>query len=175
MPAKTLQTPAEGREYVARLTARPLQSYWAIPRFLRFTRQIQRQLQGSPGLLGYSLLARPWRLQFWTLSVWEDEQALTAFVSTDPHRGVMGALQPDSGPTRFTRWPLRAEECPPSWDAAFSRAAAPIRPRPPRSGWPEAFAGRDVCGNVSLSHIGASERRQQRPPLCEPGERLGRD
>jgi hypothetical protein len=76
------------REYLALLTTLPLRSYGAMPRFLRFARQIQRQLRGAPGLLGYSVLARPWRKQFWTLSVWEGEQALMDFVNAVPHRSV---------------------------------------------------------------------------------------
>jgi heme-degrading monooxygenase HmoA len=132
LPFRTLQPPAEGREYVAWLTALPLQSCWAIPRFLRFTRQIQRQLQGSPGLLGYSLLARLWRRQFWTLSVWEDEQALLEFVEAVPHRTVMHALQPDLGETHFLRWAIRGDAFPPSWKAALARALFQASGGPPQ-------------------------------------------
>jgi hypothetical protein len=85
LPWKMICPVESEREYLALLTALPLRSYGAMPRFLRFTRQIQRQLSRALGLLGYSLLARPLRKQFWTLSVWEHEQALMEFVRQIPH------------------------------------------------------------------------------------------
>ena len=109
------------REYLVRVTALPLKSFLALPRLLRFSRQVQRQLKTAPGLVGYSLLARLWRRQFWTLSVWENEQALTDFVDAVPHRTVMHALQPDMGETQFLRWTIRGDVYPPSWKAALAR------------------------------------------------------
>jgi hypothetical protein len=113
------------REYLVLLSELPLKSYRALPRFLRFSRQVQRQLKMAPGLVGYSLLARLWRKQFWTLSVWEDEEALMDFVNAVPHRAVMHALQPDLGETQFLRWAIRGDAYPPSWDAALARAISP--------------------------------------------------
>ncbi len=113
------------REYLVLLSALPLKSYRALPRFLRFSRQVQRQMKTAPGLVGYSLLARLWRKQFWTLSVWEDEQALMDFVNAVPHRAVMHALQPDMGETQFLRWAIRGDAYPPSWKAALARAISP--------------------------------------------------
>ncbi|HWU37604.1 MAG TPA: antibiotic biosynthesis monooxygenase [Candidatus Acidoferrum sp.] len=124
MPAlrwRSFRTAEPDRDYLALLSELPLKSYLALPRFLRFTRQVQRQLKTAPGLVGYSLLARLWRKQFWTLSVWEDEQALMDFVNAVPHRAVMPALQPDMGETQFLRWTIRGDAYPPSWEAALAR------------------------------------------------------
>ncbi len=58
----------------------PLRRVWRIPWFLAQTLEITRRLARSPGLVGYFLYARPLAKEFWTLSVWtdEDDRALLA-------------------------------------------------------------------------------------------------
>src|SRR5207245_1790913 len=60
----------------------------------RQSSEVGRQLAETRGLVGYSFRAKFSSHRFWTLSIWEDEQALMAFVSQDPHRTTMGLLQP---------------------------------------------------------------------------------
>ena len=45
-------------EYLALISYLPLKRFWMVPKFLVFTREVQQQLAGSRGLVGYSLLAR---------------------------------------------------------------------------------------------------------------------
>jgi len=59
--------------------------------------------------------------RFWTLSVWEDETALRAFVAAPPHAAVMKALAPHMGATRFTRWTVRGSDLPLQWDDTLKR------------------------------------------------------
>jgi hypothetical protein len=80
LPWQTLATPEPDREYLALLTFLPLKHYRAVPKFFWLTLQTQRQLSQSKGLIGYSFLAQPLRRNFWTLSVWEDEESLMDFV-----------------------------------------------------------------------------------------------
>lgn len=80
------------------------------------------QLDRTPGLVGYSLKAKPLRRDFWTLSVWEGGPALAEFVRAQPHEHVMGALQGDMGATKFVRWKTTGSEVPPRWDDATERA-----------------------------------------------------
>ena len=127
LPWRSFRTAEPDREYLVLLSKLPLRSYRALPRFLRLTRQVQRQLRTAPGLLGYSLLAGLWQKQFWTLSVWEDEQGLRGFVDALPHYTVMTALQPDMGETQFLRWVIPGTVYPPSWNEALARAMS----RPP--------------------------------------------
>ncbi len=67
---------------VSWLSLKPL---WLIPRFMGYTRSIQRQLSGARGLVGYSLRGELLRPRFWTLSVWEDEDTLMEFARRAPH------------------------------------------------------------------------------------------
>lgn len=109
------------REYLALLTFLPLRHGWRIPSLLMHTRRITAQLQQAPGLIGYSLLARPLRKHFWTLSVWEDEAALRAFVEAGAHSVTMRSMTPHMGATRFIRWKLRGVQVPPKWNDALDR------------------------------------------------------
>ena len=117
--AKTPVSPDQ--EYLAIATYLPLQSYRAIPRFLRLTSSVARQLERTRGLVGYSLLAQPTRKRFWTLSAWTDRDSLDAFVREVPHLNVMEKLRPHMGPTRFRAWTVLGSAVPISWDEAIER------------------------------------------------------
>jgi hypothetical protein len=55
-----------------------------VPPFLTAALRIRRQMLGSPGALGVSLIARPLHRTFWTLSAWQDQAALLAAVGREP-------------------------------------------------------------------------------------------
>ena len=56
-----------------------------------------------------------------TLSAWENESALQAFVHAAPHVESMRALIPHMGATRFVRWTVRGADLPVRWDEALRR------------------------------------------------------
>ena len=120
-PWKALAPLDRDREYLALLSYLPLRAFSKIPRFLRFTLQIQRQLRGSPGAIGYSMRAQLLSRKFWTLSVWESERALMDFVTKVPHGEVMKALAPHMGATKFTKWKIPGSAIPIPWDDAVRR------------------------------------------------------
>jgi len=94
----------------------PLVSHRTIPRFLRLTLAVARQLQHSPGLVGYSLLAQPIAKTFWTLSAWQDQHAPTTFTRARPHLQVMKDLRPHMMSTsRFIRWAVLGSSLPVNW------------------------------------------------------------
>ena len=124
MPAKpwvTFRPPDPAREYLVLLSELPVQRFRDLGVFLLYTWRIQGQLRHTPGLLGYSLLARILKRQFWTLSVWEGEAALHQFVVDNPHGQVMTALQGKMDQTHFVRWNMRGSEFPPRWRDALTR------------------------------------------------------
>ncbi len=67
-------------DVVALLSYLPLKSHWRVFPFFFYTSQVVRQLAESDGLLGYALLAHPFAKRFWTLSAWQNDAALRAFV-----------------------------------------------------------------------------------------------
>jgi hypothetical protein len=114
--------PDSNQEYFALLSYLPLNRYRAIPAFLKFTFQIQKQLRSTPGIIGYSLRAKPLSRNFWTLSVWENEQVLRDFVVKLPHGDAMKAMTPHMGPTNFTKWKVLGSALPLHWEEAMQRS-----------------------------------------------------
>ena len=120
-PWKSLRSAEAGREYVALLSYLPLRSFWAMPKFIRLALGIQGQLRTAPGLLGYTLYAEPFKKRFWTLSAWEDAQALMNFVHQQPHARAMQDLVPHMGKTQFAQWKVNAADLPLQWADAKAR------------------------------------------------------
>jgi hypothetical protein len=99
-----------------------LRRFSATLRFIRGAVGVRKLLARKPkGFLGYSMLGRPWALKYWTLSVWEDEAALQAFVAEHLHVDVMSAIAPDMATTRFVRWHGQGSSVPPAWPEALRR------------------------------------------------------
>ena len=120
-PWRSYATADSNREYLVLGSYLPLQRFSATFRFARRVAEVRQQLARSNGLVGYSMLGRPWARQYWTLSVWDDETALQTFVAEHPHFDIMSAIAPDMGTTRFVRWYVRGSALPPSWPEALQR------------------------------------------------------
>jgi Domain of unknown function (DUF3291) len=121
MPWTTLAPADPGREYLAMLSYLPLRVYRKIPSFFWYTMQIQRQLRETAGAIGYSMRAKVWNRNFWTLSVWENERALMDFVGKAPHREAMKKIGPYMGAVKFTKWKVPGSRIPLDWADAVRR------------------------------------------------------
>lgn len=113
-----------GSEYLVIASHLPLERITATVRFFRAVSAIRKQLAGTNGLVGYTLRAKPLLRHYWTLSVWQDETALRAFMGTAPHASLMTALHPIMGPTKFLTWTIRASDGRPSMTDAIQRLAS---------------------------------------------------
>jgi hypothetical protein len=114
--------PDTNREYVALLSYLPLNKFRAIPSFLNFLIQIQKQLRATPGIIGYSLRAKLLSRNFWTLSAWTDEKTLMEFVVKIPHGQAMKAMLPNMGSTNFTKWSVSGSALPLRWADAMEHS-----------------------------------------------------
>jgi quinol monooxygenase YgiN len=92
-----------------------------VPRFFLKSLVAWRQVRSAPGCVGASLIAQPLQRVFYTLSAWENRDALYAFARTQPHRGIMASLRPTMRSSTFTFWNARAEQLPLTWDDAKRR------------------------------------------------------
>jgi len=117
-------------DYIAMASRLPLRRHGSIPRFLRDTLRIRRQLAETPGLVGYRLNAKLVRKTFWTFSVWQDQASLDAFAASDPHRRITEQLAPRLHPSRFAFFAITGANVPLSWDAVIVR----LDPATPSSG-----------------------------------------
>jgi hypothetical protein len=124
-PWKSYEQPAHGARYLALISYLPLKHFRAIPKFFLFTFEIMRQLQNSPGLVGYSLDAQPFARKFWTLSVWRDQKALSDFVGSTPHSRIMQSLAPHMDKTQFAQWMAESHQIPLDWASAKARLSKP--------------------------------------------------
>lgn len=136
---------APDEEYLVLASDIPARSYAATPALFRGARAVKRQLAEAPGLVGFSLLARPLRKQYASLSVWTDEAALAGFARSDAHGRLMEELRPAMAPTTFVRWTIDGSQGRPSWREALRRLSAargergeatPTDPDPARAGCP---------------------------------------
>jgi quinol monooxygenase YgiN len=118
LPWRT-KTPADPeRSYVVMASRLPLRSRRTVPRFLRLTISVVRQLERTDGLVGYTLLAQPTKGTFWTLSAWTDQQHLDAFAKAMPHLAIIRKLRPRMDPTKFSFWTVKGSALPVTWDKA---------------------------------------------------------
>lgn len=116
LPWVQRQTADPDASYLAMASRLPLSRYRTIPAFLRDTLAIRRQLAGAPGLIGYALDAELSRRTFWTFSVWQAQQDLDAFATSDPHRQIITRLHPLMGQSRFEFFPVPGAQLPLTWE-----------------------------------------------------------
>ncbi|RAG85873.1 DUF3291 domain-containing protein [Streptacidiphilus pinicola] len=95
-----------------------------VPRFFARSLAIWRQLRTAPGALGASLIARPLRRTFYTLSAWESREALNAFAAAEPHRSTMTGLRATMRESTFTFWDVPTEQLPITWPDAHAHIDA---------------------------------------------------
>jgi hypothetical protein len=85
LPWTTPNPAAPGTPAYAMASRFQVASLADVPRFFLSALAAWRQVRSAPGCLGASLVARPLRREFCTLSAWEDRDALYAFARTRPH------------------------------------------------------------------------------------------
>lgn len=106
----------------------PLRSHRHIPRFIRHTWLVHRQLARSPGLVGYSLDARLVGKTFWTVSAWKNRPDLGGFERSSPHRAAKDAIRPAMMRSTFAMWTGRADTLPIPWQEVRRRVEAAESP-----------------------------------------------
>jgi len=106
-------------DYLVMASYLPLNRITATVRFFRGVSAVRKQLATADGLVGYTLRAKPLARDYWTLSVWQDDAALRAFMRTPPHVQLMTSLKPYMGPTKFVTWTISAADGRPAMAGAL--------------------------------------------------------
>ena len=120
-PWKSMKSLDSDAEYVVLASSIPARRMSSTGRLFSGASAVRKQLETTEGVMGFSLLARPLRKQYATLSVWLDEPALAAFTHARPHGDLMANLSKEMGPTKFVRWTIKGAEGRPSWREALKR------------------------------------------------------
>ena len=104
---------------VTRLHLRSLRFF---PGFFSYTRRSISQAKRTPGNLGVRV-RKTKGLAFWTLAMWHDHQAISAFVPASPHREAMQKLPHWCDEAAFADWEQDTADWP-CWETASERLAA---------------------------------------------------
>ncbi|MER5211788.1 DUF3291 domain-containing protein [Streptomyces sp. NPDC002838] len=119
----TVDTPAPDAEAFVMASRLEVRSFADVPRFFLRSLTAWKQVTGAPGAFGASLIAEPLGRTFWTLSAWEDKEALYTYAKTEPHRSIMNGLRPTMRRSVFTFWEVPAADLPIDWSDARRRLA----------------------------------------------------
>ncbi len=124
LPWTARTTPDPDTTYVVMGTYLPLRGYRFVPRFLRQTMQIRRQLGAAEGLVGYALDAHLLGKEFLTVSAWESSEALERFARAEPHASITRTTPKRMGPSKFRTWSAPGRDLPVGWDAVRAHLAS---------------------------------------------------
>lgn len=102
----------------------PLRKYRDIPRFLKWTMQIRKQLETTPGVTGYGLRAELFRKRFWTLSAWESSDKMMDFVRSGAHAEMLKDMKGRLGVATFQSWMVPQATLPLGWSDARQKLRA---------------------------------------------------
>jgi hypothetical protein len=116
---------------LAAVTRLRLRSWRFLIPFAIHASRSQKQAAASAGCRGVTTRkTRGWA--FWTLSVWESEESLRAYLRGSPHREAMPKLFPWCDEAVTTHWRVDSPSLPP-WEATreLQRAGRLLRVRNP--------------------------------------------
>ncbi|MDJ0833645.1 MAG: hypothetical protein QNJ69_09010 [Gammaproteobacteria bacterium] len=89
--------------------------------FWNHVEAVEASLASSPGIVNFSKRVKLFSNEAWTLTVWEDEDAIDAFRSNASHGRAIAAADQVLIDARFARFMVRGEELPVSWDLAINQ------------------------------------------------------
>lgn len=100
--------------------------------FFAASRQVLDQLDGQPGLVGYSVRSRLFGQEVWTVTVWSDDASLEAFVRSPAHLQAMRAGQSALRTMQYHRFEMPVAELPLDWRRVLDELAraAPAQAAP---------------------------------------------
>ena len=107
-------------------TKLPLRSHRDLPRFVRWSLRIRRQLSRTPGLLGYSVALQLLDRTLWTVSAWSDRRELARFDRSGAHRAAKDALRAALLPSVLVLWTCPVAQLPVGWPEVRRRIAEAV-------------------------------------------------
>lgn len=85
--------------------------------------QVIAEIDGSDGMVAYSLSIEPTCGFARTLSVWRDAESMVAFATSDAHAMAVARTNEVAITGKVTHWTLAADAFPPTWDSAREELA----------------------------------------------------
>jgi len=117
------------REYVAFTSRFFMKSPRRVLRFLARSGPIEKQVDAASGVVGWSLAANLFKLEFYTLSAWEDAESLRRFTHEAEHGAVVPEFKDDMRrKSLFVHYSVMGRDLPPSWKDAVTRQNEVLAP-----------------------------------------------
>lgn len=123
LPWTVPHQPPPGKQAFVMASRLEVRTLAHVPRFFLKSLAAWRQVRSAPGAYGASLIAQPLKRTFWTLSAWENKEALYSYAGTEPHKSIMTMLRPVMSVTSFVFWECPTDDLPVPWDEARRRIA----------------------------------------------------
>jgi heme-degrading monooxygenase HmoA len=117
-----------GQTYIAFASRIPPKSVKSTWRLFKGSRAVAAQLAKTNGVIGFSLLARPFRKEYATISLWLDDAALAEFARSHAHARLQDELTAEMAETTFVRWTVQGRNPAPSWSETIARLDQPRAP-----------------------------------------------
>ena len=115
LPWKIRMVGSDLDELVASVTRLRLRRWRDVPKLLVTALRLRRRFPLGAGGLAVGLAAEPLRRTFWTLSLWEDEDALLAYARSREHAEAMRLFRTALDDAASARWRTRRR---PPWSEA---------------------------------------------------------
>ncbi len=101
------------------ITRLRLRSVWYLLPFFFHTTRAHKQAEAAAGCLGVKV-RKTSGLAFWTLTVWDSDASLRAFMTTGPHRTAMPKLFHWCDEAATAHWIVGSPALP-DWDTATAQ------------------------------------------------------
>lgn len=125
-PWKTNDAIDPDRTYVSVATTLMSRRLRATPQMFRGARATARQMAATPGCVGFASQARPLKKNYRSISLWESEEALAAFVHDGSHGDLVRSMADEVESFRSVHWVVRGSEGRPTWREGARRLAEQV-------------------------------------------------
>jgi quinol monooxygenase YgiN len=103
-----------------------IRSAWFLPAFFLYAMRSLQQARAAPGVLKAEVFNDA-ALTFWTCSVWEDQQAMRAYMISGVHSQAMKRLAHWCDEASVVHWEQDSAAMP-TWETAWQRMQRDGRP-----------------------------------------------
>ena len=121
-PWKQVSTIDPDRQYLAFTSRFFMKSPLRVLAFAARTGPIEKQVEQASGVIGWSLAANLLKMEFYTLSAWENLESLERFVRDAEHGSTMKEFAGDMRrQSLFVHYNVLGRDLPLSWKEAVER------------------------------------------------------
>lgn len=127
-PWKRNQPLEADQTYVAVATDLIAETVRSFPRMFVGAQRTGKQMTAAPGCVGFASQAQPLARRYRSISLWESEEALAAFVHSGAHGELVRTMSAEVASFRSVHWVTEGSEGRPTWRDAGRRLAADAVP-----------------------------------------------